>query len=306
VALCPVQNLSSNGAHASCWIVPGRTVSVQLPSTNPRSRAGELAADRLESSAAEAHAFSRADQVGRCLVRSTVEQDLSPVGRCRPPSYRGDVSYQRPLISEHTYVDEDGRPYRYGDRWGHAGPPEASYSHDSHPGRFAPLHDVARALVDHLVADYDVAVEGQDDRLIDLTGFRESDIVRVFRLEPAADSAAPLTIALSSYPGVVVLAGAAHEAWLPHCGCDACDETTTSAADDLEELVDDVVEGRFEEHVSARHSRVGFRRWSPGGSSSGGGSRPEIPRQRLDQASARLDALDGPWQPWPRRRVDAG
>jgi hypothetical protein len=58
------------------------------------------------------------------------------------------TSYVRPAVAEQTYRDADGAVIEYGNRWGSEGLAADSYSVDSHPERFAPVHRIAHALVD--------------------------------------------------------------------------------------------------------------------------------------------------------------
>mgnify|MGYP001508082597 CR=1 FL=1 len=79
------------------------------------------------------------------------------------------TAYVRPPILRQVFHDADGVPFEYGRRWDHLdGPPEDTYSVDSHPERFAPLAGVADALVRHLAATYAVTVEDVDLRGVDL------------------------------------------------------------------------------------------------------------------------------------------
>lgn len=67
-------------------------------------------------------------------------------------------SYVRPVVAGKTYHDALGVEFEYGERWGIERPPAGSYSVDSHPERFAPLHGIADALIEHLQSTYDVEV----------------------------------------------------------------------------------------------------------------------------------------------------
>lgn len=53
-------------------------------------------------------------------------------------------------------------------------------------------------------------------------------------MTPAAADAAVLTFVFTDYPGVIVHAGLLHDFLYPVCGCDACDETWQSVAEDME------------------------------------------------------------------------
>lgn len=68
------------------------------------------------------------------------------------------TGYARPEIPVQVFRDAAGQIIEYGNRWGAGAPPEDSYSVDTHPERFAPLHTVAEALIAHLTAGYDTAV----------------------------------------------------------------------------------------------------------------------------------------------------
>ncbi|TFB67209.1 hypothetical protein E3N86_00090 [Cryobacterium sp. Hz7] len=69
------------------------------------------------------------------------------------------TEYRRPTFPVEIYRDEQGRPIDYGNRWGGESPPEDAYSRVSNVPRFAPLHDVADALIGWRQTTFDVAVE---------------------------------------------------------------------------------------------------------------------------------------------------
>jgi hypothetical protein len=231
------------------------------------------------------------------------------------------TAYVRPPITRQVFHDADGAPFEYGGRWDHLdGPPEDTYSVDSHPERFAPLVDVADALVQHLVATYAVTVEDVDLRGVALTphaadtpavpvlaGVRDvgPDAVRAVRVTPVSDDAAPLTLVANSYPGVVVRAGALHEDRFPSCGCDACDDTAEGAAEGLEDLVLGVARGLFSEGVRGPRYRFGeswvrYRLEGPDGRWESGEGQQRLARTVADAAQRRLASLPGGrWQPWP-------
>nr|WP_246246518.1 DUF6226 family protein [Isoptericola sediminis] len=203
-----------------------------------------------------------------------------------------------------VFRDDAGTPIPYGRRWRTVdGPPESAFSAVTHPERFAPLHTVADALVEHLMATYDVEVTadgapGPDPRV---TG----EPRRIVHLRPARDHAAPLTIIWSDLPGVVVHAGLEHVETFPCCACDACDETVEDSADDLERLVLGVAAGTLREWV--RRSWPGARTVLVGAAdaTSAGEGRRRIPRTDIRRLRGRLRALpDGRWQPWTRRDGD--
>jgi hypothetical protein len=122
------------------------------------------------------------------------------------------------------------------------GPPEDAYGRVTDPERYAVLHDVVRGLVDDLTARYVVErFDGWHDP--DLVG-RVPHVVSTLRLLPAGGGA-PITIALTAFPGVLARFGRWHVEPFPSCGCDACDEKPDDVAVELSRYVDAVVEGRF-------------------------------------------------------------
>ncbi|MFE5670196.1 DUF6226 family protein [Agromyces sp. NPDC056523] len=214
-------------------------------------------------------------------------------------------SYRRPPIESPIFRDEDGTPIAYGRRWDGGDPPPESYSRTSHLDRFRPLHEVAEALIAHLVEEYAVAVDDGPDLASDMVHPRD-DVVRAIRITPADAAAAPLTFVFTSFPSVILHAGALHDFLFPVCGCDACDEDVDYLAGDLEWHVQAVVDGGYREHVvpSSGHG-VAFSLSVPGvGTQSGSVRADDLPREAVAAALAALPP-DGRWAPWPRRAASA-
>ncbi|HEY9424376.1 MAG TPA: DUF6226 family protein [Microterricola sp.] len=224
------------------------------------------------------------------------------------PPASGTPLYVRPELPAVEILDEAGLPIPYGSRWGAGGPPEDSYSVDAHPERFAGLHTVARALIEHLERVFDVEVV--HEQATDAALLRpQRDVIERVRVLPRAPEAAPLLFAFTAYPGVIVEAGVLH--WFPYpiCGCDACDETAEAQAHELELLVFAVANGGYAEHYP-----VGRRRdlhfglvlldasGAVTGSSTGVADTVGLSTERLEQGAMRLAALPRGWQPWPLRR----
>lgn len=61
------------------------------------------------------------------------------------------------------------------------------------------------------------------------------------------ESGAPITITLTSFPGVEVRAGHAYELMVPYCGCDACDEQPDELIEHLQQTLSDIVSGGLSE-----------------------------------------------------------
>jgi hypothetical protein len=137
-----------------------------------------------------------------------------------------------------VFRDEDGEVIEYGHRrWRDGGPPDCAYSVTSNLDRFAPLHLVAEALVEHLLAVYEVSVSEDRDHATTLEP-APPDFVRLIRIEPPmGTNGGPMTIVFTSFPGVVVYPASGFLVGFPACGCDACDDAVDDVADSLEERV---------------------------------------------------------------------
>ncbi len=114
------------------------------------------------------------------------------------------------------------------------------------PERFAPLHDEARRLLAMLEGRFDVIRTGPR---MEPGSYPQDELPAVVRITPRTSVAAPLQIAFTPFPGLVVRAGAWYEEAIPACGCDRCDETPESAIERLTWLADQVTRGRFDEAI---------------------------------------------------------
>ena len=141
------------------------------------------------------------------------------------------MGYVRPVVEARTFHDTEGRAIPYGDRWGGGSPAEDSYSVTSNLDRFAPLHDVADALIEHLRRTYEVSIEEGVEHARDLMNPAAAEAVRAVRVVAAGVGSATLTFVFTSFPGIRLHAGFLPDFSFPPCGCDACDETWESCAD---------------------------------------------------------------------------
>lgn len=207
--------------------------------------------------------------------------------------------YRRPQIAEQEYLAADGTVIPYGTRWGMDSPPEDSYSRESNLDRFAPLQTIADALIEHLAATYEVTVDDDRGVAADLTRSRD-DVVRAVRV--TSPGGAPLTFVFTAFPSVIVHAGELLDLLFPVCGCDACDESWETVADELEWQVLAVAAGGLRESIrDGDPSTVDMLLESPGiGSIGGGMSAADVDPVRLEQARAVL-AAGGRWPAWVRR-----
>jgi hypothetical protein len=211
--------------------------------------------------------------------------------------------YVRPDIPTREFRDADGRVIPYGQRWGMGSPPDETYSVLTHSERFQPLHEVGRALIAYLGRAYDVTVSEDPAHLTDLPEGYVTATTAV-RLTPANPDAAPITVAFTRHPGIVVVAGVLRVEPFPVCGCDACDDTWETESERLESEVLAIVAGGLTEHpptASHRSFRCVLMRadgWSSGEVNTHGFS----PARRAS-ARKRLMKLGGPWAAWSPREA---
>lgn len=208
--------------------------------------------------------------------------------------------YERPSIDEPVCRDPDGQIIDYGNRWDNS-PPEDTYSVETHPERFAPLHTIANALVKHLRDNYDVDVVEGIETVADLLHSPYQDVIRGVRIRPNDPTCASLTLVFTGYPGIWMHAGLLHDFVYPVCGCDACDSHWQAEADELEHVVLAVVSGNYRESIGP-----GPRPWVeyacayPDGEASGRSYSQDLPARRLKAAKPILRGLPNGWAAWPR------
>ncbi len=207
--------------------------------------------------------------------------------------------YTRPVVAARQFRDESGALVGYGKRWD-GSPPEDSYSRVSNPERFAPLQAVADALIEHLRVAYPAGVAALDKS----SAGAEPSTTKLIAVTPERRDAAPLVFRFTTFPGVEIRAGARYREAFPACGCDACDETWSYGADQMERLVFAVSDGNFSERIVFPHrgsATVGHRIEEPGHMARSGIQYGVQIDQALRDAAARLDRLPGGhWQPWAR------
>ena len=131
------------------------------------------------------------------------------------------------------------------------GPPDEAYGRVTNPDRYAVLHPAVRALVDDVTARF-VAERVEGWRDPDLAG--GVPVLSTVRLVPAGGGA-PITIALTAFPGAVIRFGRWYMLPFPSCGCDACDEKPDDVVTEMHRYVDAVVAGRFREELRPDRGR---------------------------------------------------
>lgn len=210
-------------------------------------------------------------------------------------------SYIRPAIDTPVFRDADGRVIDYGNRWG-GSPPGNTYSVDTHPERFAPIHTVAESLIEHVIDRFDVDVYQGVEMAEDLLHPAYHEVVRAVRIRPTDSACAPLTFVFTAYPGIYLHAGLLNDFHYPICGCDACDSNWQGEADALEQQVLAVTAGRYRETLELKELDpwVGYVFTYPDGESSGGSREHGISPVRFEAAKSILRKIPDGWAKWPR------
>jgi hypothetical protein len=213
------------------------------------------------------------------------------------------ADYARPPIQVAEFRDASGAVIDYGRRWGMDVSPGDSYSVVSNLERYAPLHDVADALIDYLQSTYVVTVSHDPANASDILHQRD-DILRVTKLTPVNSDAAALTFVFTAFPSVIVHAGMLMDLLYPFCGCDACDEDVERLADDLEWQTLAVAAGGFREsYRPGVEPGFGFSLRAVDGSGGSGGSSAveQLTDARRAEAAERLLSVPNAWVAWRPR-----
>jgi len=191
--------------------------------------------------------------------------------------------------------------------WRREPPPLEAYSRVTNPERFRPLHARGLALVDRLTATYVVA---RSEAFTLLPGMRPFEhALAPVTLTPVAAVGAPIAIAFTRFPSLLVRYGSWLADEFPSCACDACGETAAEEGNRLERLLADVVAGHLREELAIPWFGDARLRWSLGERAIGSGHREEA-FQKVPRARARALYGGGPkrveWHPWLRRTVEPG
>jgi hypothetical protein len=183
-----------------------------------------------------------------------------------------------------------------GGRWGLEGPPPEAYSRVTNPERFAPLHPFALSHLQRLQEQFAV------DRVEDyepVRGLTQADLARAtVKLIPSDSRAAPIVVAFTKFPSLLLRCGLLVELGFPSCGCDACDATAEGEQEQLKLVMDAVVKGRFRESIRVPlwgEAQVNWE-FQSNGNRMGGGERISRSRARA-VVTWRNRSID--WASWP-------
>lgn len=182
-------------------------------------------------------------------------------------------------------------------------PAPEEYSRVTNAERFRPLHRHALDLLAQLEEAYDVTRSETFELLPGLMQPFEYARPPV-TLTPTIPDAAPVAVAFTTFPSLVVRYGRWHAQSFPSCGCDACDEGATDQAEHLDDVLGKVVAGLFAEEVriplfgDARlYHRFGDGTPREGVGGEGWTMLPRtVARALADSGRRRIQ-----WQAWPRR-----
>ena len=210
------------------------------------------------------------------------------------------TSYVRPSIAAPEFRDSNGEVIDYGHRWD-GSPPENTYSVDTHPERFAPLHAVSDALFAHLRDTYDVDIDEGAEVAAALLHPNYHDVVRAIRIRPNDPACASLTLVFTAYPGIYMHAGLLNDFHYPVCGCDACDSNWQAEADDLERQVLRIAAGHYRETIERRglDPWVGYSFTHTDGATSGGSREQGLSLEHFNAAESILRMVPEGWSAWP-------
>jgi uncharacterized protein DUF6226 len=179
-------------------------------------------------------------------------------------------------------------------------PPFEAYSRVTNAGRFRALHPIALDLLQRLAAEYDVSRSADFDLLPGMEPFEHAR--PPVRLTPAGVTGAPIAIAFTTFPGLLVRCGRWLVESFPSCGCDACGEMAEAEGERLQRLLDDVVAGRFREEITIPLLGRARLAWALGG---GAAAATRSAWSVVSRRRARALVVDGArevqWHPWVRR-----
>ena len=183
-----------------------------------------------------------------------------------------------------------------GDQQGSAEPPADAYGRMSDPTRYAELHTFAASLTQQLVERYDAQLSHLS--VPDPAG-REPD-APALQVVPSRPDGAVLTLVLTQLPGIEVRLDGRTWLLLPHCGCDACDETTDECLDQLRNLVTATVDGTIGERLTRLDGEWSHERWAQSNAARWS-SRTPVTRAWLSELQTAFPGDETAWEAWPRR-----
>mgnify|MGYP006341685775 FL=1 len=200
------------------------------------------------------------------------------------------ATYVRPTLDYGQWLDKQGEPIPYGQVYWSVGrePAESTYGECAHPERFAPVVQVAKALITYLESSFEVG---------------RADVDGVTTLTPAVGAPLSFGWLTGEIPGVETTAGWGFGELWPDCGCDACDDAVPEVGGYVEATVLTVVEGGFSQW---RTRRKGFFNrseppWHAHARFEGRRTGEESSWNRAEAEPLHLPTQPFRWPPWPTR-----
>src|SRR5262245_37115458 len=179
---------------------------------------------------------------------------------------------------------------------------EPPYGRVTNAARFAVLHSVALELLNRLHDEFDVERVEPYESDDDLDQFARVPLARpTVALVPKDPGCAPLVVAFSSFPGLLVRVGANYRVAVPGCGCDACDENAEGEAERFRGLLHAVTLGHFREYLERRGDGAATLVWE--WELAGQHRREQLMLESTRASRVKL-GLISPWKPWIARRVE--
>ncbi len=184
-------------------------------------------------------------------------------------------------------------------------PLPVEYTRVTNPERLRPLHDLAVEMMNRLRDEYEV-IETPTFELIGT--MRSFDYARPpITLVPVFPNEAPISVAFTTFPGLIVRCGKFFNGSFPVCGCDGCAPTFAREAERFQEIVGFVVAGQFQEEIRIPLFASAHLSWAMGGADNPNGSSSgevKLPREDALRLSARSIRMQ--WSAWSKRLNNAG
>lgn len=187
-----------------------------------------------------------------------------------------------------------------GNRWGPAGPPDEAYSRVTDPQRYAPLHAIARDVLDDLQRRFDVTAHSSSE--LDPNKTAQAPVTT---LVPTNPNSSPLSVTFTAFPGLFISFGRTMREPIPVCGCDACDETLEECGEFLRDLVETVVTGSFGERIVHDSEGVWHQTWRSTNARSSSG-RTRVTAEEARALREGLGSDNARWSPWPPKLDTTG
>ena len=179
--------------------------------------------------------------------------------------------------------------------------PEA-YTRVTNPERFRPLHDFALNLFERLAHEYYV-MESNELELVPISMQPVDYAKPPMTLTPNANDEAPISIAFTTLPGLVLRCGKFFNEPFPVCACDGCGTHADEEVERLQRIIDPVIVGDFVEglelpfignaYLTYRLGRID----GPHGLTSGGSGVSRDEARKLRRAG--FERIQ--WAPWSKR-----